>query len=105
MGFTVVGWSRSPKTIEGIETFASDELDTFLARHAVPLWGADADGTPLEQVRAPDRLALMVGNEGAGLSSEGRARVAQYVSIPIRPVVESLNVAVATGIILQQLRS
>ena len=82
-----------------------NELDTFLARHAVPLWGADADGTPLEQVRAPDRLALMVGNEGAGLSSEGRARVAQYVSIPIRPVVESLNVAVATGIILQQLRS
>ena len=82
-----------------------DELDSFLGGHAMPLWGADADGTPLEQMRAPDRLALMVGNEGAGLSSEGRERVGQYVSIPIGSVVESLNVAVATGILLYQLRS
>ena len=82
-----------------------DELDTFLGRHAMPLWGADADGTPLGRLRAPDRLALMVGNEGAGLSGEGRERVGQYVSIPIGSVVESLNVAVATGILLYQLRS
>jgi glyoxylate/hydroxypyruvate reductase A len=32
LGFTVVGWSRSPKTIEGVETFAGDELDTFLGK-------------------------------------------------------------------------
>ena len=82
-----------------------DELDTFLGRHAMPLWGAESDGTPLDRLRAPDRLALMVGNEGAGLSGEGRERVGQYVSIPIGSVVESLNVAVATGILLYQLRS
>ena len=81
------------------------ELDTFRARHAVALWGADASGTPLERLHAPDRLALLVGNEGAGLSPEGRARVEQSVSIPIGSAVESLNVAVATGIILYQLRS
>jgi RNA methyltransferase, TrmH family len=71
----------------------------------VTLWGADASGTPLERLQPPDRLALLVGNEGAGLSSEGRARVERSVSIPIRSVVESLNVAVATGIILYQLRT
>ena len=81
------------------------ELDTFRARHAVALWGADASGTPLERLQPPDRLALLVGNEGAGLSSEGHARVEQSVSIPIGSAVESLNVAVATGIILYQLRS
>jgi glyoxylate/hydroxypyruvate reductase A len=32
LGFTVVGWSRSPKTIAGVETFAGDQLDTFLAK-------------------------------------------------------------------------
>ncbi len=80
------------------------ELDTFRARHSVALWGADADGTPLERLQPPDRLALLVGNEGSGLSSEGRARVEQTVSIPIGSTVESLNVAVATGIILYQLR-
>lgn len=31
LGFTVLGWSRSPRTIEGIRTFAGDELDAFLA--------------------------------------------------------------------------
>jgi len=80
------------------------ELDTFRTRHAVALWGADAGGTPLERLQPPDRLALLVGNEGAGLSSDGRARVDQSVSIPIGSDVESLNVAVATGIILYQLR-
>lgn len=32
MGFDVVGWSRSKKTIEGVETFDGGELDAFLAR-------------------------------------------------------------------------
>jgi TrmH family RNA methyltransferase len=80
------------------------ELDSFRADQAVALWGADASGTPLDRLQPPDRLALLVGNEGAGLSSEGRTRVEQSVSIPIGSVVESLNVAVATGIILYQLR-
>lgn len=32
MGFNVVGWSRSKKTVEGVETFDGGELDTFLSR-------------------------------------------------------------------------
>jgi TrmH family RNA methyltransferase len=80
------------------------EVDTFRARHSVALWGADAGGTPLERLQPPERLALLVGNEGAGLTPEGRARVDQIVSIPIDSTVESLNVAVATGILLYQLR-
>jgi len=81
------------------------ELDTFRASNAVALWGAEADGTPLERLQPPDRLAVVVGNEGAGLSNEARERIGQYVSIPIHSTVESLNVAVATGIILYQVRS
>ncbi len=30
MGFKTIGWSRSKKEIDGIETFAGDELDAFL---------------------------------------------------------------------------
>jgi TrmH family RNA methyltransferase len=79
-------------------------LDSFRDAHALAIWGADADGTPLEQLTAPARLALLVGNEGAGLSDDGRARMEQSVSLPISADVESLNVAVATGIFLYQLR-
>jgi len=32
MGFDVIGWSRRPKAIEGIETFDAAGLDAFLAR-------------------------------------------------------------------------
>jgi TrmH family RNA methyltransferase len=80
------------------------ELDTFRAEHGVSLWGADASGTPLDRLRPPARLALLVGNEGSGLSDEARARVEQVASLPISTAVESLNVAVATGIFLYQLR-
>ena len=31
LGFTVLGWSRTPKTIEGVQTFAGDDLNAFLA--------------------------------------------------------------------------
>jgi glyoxylate/hydroxypyruvate reductase A len=31
LGFSVLGWSRSPKAIEGIRTFSGDQLDAFLA--------------------------------------------------------------------------
>ncbi len=31
LGFSVLGWSRSPKTIEGVRTFAGDAIDDFLA--------------------------------------------------------------------------
>ena len=81
------------------------ELDAFRDRHSVALWGADVSGTPLDKLEPPTRLALLVGNEGAGLSEDGRARVEQYASLPISSAVESLNVAVATGIFLYQLRT
>ena len=81
------------------------ELDGFRAGNAVALWGADARGATLDRLRPPDRLAIVVGNEGGGLSGAGRERVGQLVSIPIASTVESLNVAVATGILLYQLRS
>lgn len=32
MGFNVIGWSRTPKTIDGMETFDAEGLDAFLAR-------------------------------------------------------------------------
>jgi RNA methyltransferase, TrmH family len=82
-----------------------DELDPFLRRESIALWGADAGGAALESLAVPDRLALVVGNEGAGLSPESLARVSVQVSLPISSAVESLNVAVATGILLYQLRT
>ncbi len=82
----------------------ADQLFEFLGAESVPLWAADAGGSPVESVSPPERLALAIGNEGAGLSSSVRERASAIVSLPIARSVESLNVAVATGILLFQLR-
>ena len=86
-----------------------EELTSFLARHKVSLWGADAEGESLASVvltaaEIPRRLAISVGNEGSGLSAQTRQSADRLVSVEIAPSVESLNVAVATGILLYELR-
>jgi TrmH family RNA methyltransferase len=82
-----------------------DALDAFRHRESFALWGADGAGTPVVELKPPERLALVVGNEGAGLSPDARQRVDRLAALPIAGTVESLNVAVATGILLYQLRS
>jgi TrmH family RNA methyltransferase len=74
-------------------------------REGVELWATDAQGDPLASVRAVSRLAIVVGNEGSGLNPEIRRRAHRTISLPIQSSVESLNVAVAAGIILYELRS
>lgn len=81
-----------------------DELDSFRREAGAALFAADAGGEAVDRIDAPRRVALVVGNEGAGLSNEARARAQRTVSIPITSDVESLNVAVATGILLYSLR-
>lgn len=81
-----------------------EELDAFRRQHGVALWAADGAGEPVGRTPAPPRMALVVGNEGAGITAATRHRADHLVALPIAPAVESLNVAVAAGILLHALR-
>ena len=81
-----------------------EETLQFLERNAVDLWATDSEGSPLGRGPVPAKLAIAVGNEGAGISSSIRAKAQRTVSLPISGDVESLNVAVAAGILLYELR-
>lgn len=85
------------------QSVTAEELANFLRRESVELWAAEAGGSPLRGAAQPARLAIAVGNEGAGLSSTVRGLATRIVGLPIAPGVESLNVAVATGILLYEL--
>lgn len=61
------------------------------------------DSKPYQQVAFAQRLALVVGNEGAGVSTFWLQAADLKVQIPILGVAESLNVAVATGILLAKI--
>jgi tRNA G18 (ribose-2'-O)-methylase SpoU len=51
----------------------------------------------------PARLALLLGSEGPGLSDAASAAADHHVRIPVNPDVDSLNLAVAAGIVLYRL--
>lgn len=72
-----------------------------LERRGYFLIGADpAAGVPLERVRLPQRVALAVGNEAQGLSEAVREQCRLLFRIPGAGLLESLNVAIATAIVL-----
>jgi tRNA G18 (ribose-2'-O)-methylase SpoU len=54
--------------------------------------------------RRPERLALVLGTEGAGMSEGTLAAVDLAVKIPMRPGVDSLNVAAASAVAFWELR-
>jgi TrmH family RNA methyltransferase len=77
------------------------ELAEWCAASKVTLWSTAMDGTDIRTVRRPaGPLALLLGNEGAGVRPELAARAAASVSIPIAAGAESLNVAAAAAILL-----
>jgi len=82
-----------------------DELLAFRSKRGLALWGADAAGVAIGSEPRPKRLGLVVGNEGAGLTDMIRSSCDRLVSIPMSPRAESLNVAVAAGILLHEVRA
>lgn len=59
---------------------------------------------PYHRVEYPPKTALVVGSEGRGLRRLIRERCDQFVHIPLYGTIESLNVSVATGILLFAVR-
>ena len=80
-------------------------------KHRLTLWATAVDGTPLYRGlpvggkggRADEGpIAVIVGNEGAGIRPQLNALAAKRVAIPLAQGAESLNVAVAAGILLYE---
>ncbi len=65
---------------------------------------ADMFGTPLSEIRLPkSKIAVIIGNEGNGVSKEFLTLANKKVSIPMFNGVESLNAGVAGSIIMQKI--
>ena len=82
----------------------SQSLADFLAwsrSQRVSILTAAVDGEPIGGLRLALPLAIVVGNEGAGLSPALRD-AGRKVSIPISAGTESLNVAIAAAILLYE---
>ncbi len=99
----------NPKTMRSamgasfrLPTVPSDEgsLSEWLAGHQVIVAATAMDGQRFDRAKLTGPLALILGNEGAGLLSELGRKTKLKFAIPLEPGAESLNVAVAAGIFL-----
>ncbi|WP_323740388.1 TrmH family RNA methyltransferase [Filobacillus milosensis] len=60
----------------------------------------DEQAKPLNEIQSPGTFAVIVGNEGSGVNPEFLSRADETVYIPIHRQSESLNVGIATSIVL-----
>lgn len=66
----------------------------------VPIVVADMDGENVFRFQAPEKFALVIGNEGNGVSDEVAKLAKNTVRIPMQNTQESLNAGVSAGILM-----
>ena len=79
---------------------AYTDLPAFLKRFPYPVYGADLDGTNVHKHRFEPKTGLVIGSESHGISPEVQACLTARLTIPRLGGAESLNAAMAAGIIL-----
>ena len=64
------------------------------------IYAAEADGKNYKTVDYADKICLIIGSEGFGLSRLVRKNADEIISIPMKGHVNSLNASVSAGILL-----
>lgn len=81
-----------------------EEVISYLKKNHYTIFGTKVDGgTPIGEVDYPDKFAMVMGNEGSGVRDSILSLCDIYLYIPMLNQVESLNVGVATSIILYEM--
>lgn len=82
-----------------------DDISMFIKKHYnIPVYAGVLQGDPLSAVGKITEGLLLVGNESKGIKEELMQFANYRITIPKYGHAESLNAAVATGIILSHLR-
>lgn len=76
-------------------------LETFLEQQKLPVYAAVLDGKPVKE-KAKNGI-LLIGNESRGISAALKPLCTEHIAIERKGGAESLNAAVACGILLAEL--
>lgn len=82
------------------------DLPDFLSKASSTVYGAFMDGGPIYGKELPKKGILVMGNEANGISDKVSTWITERISIPQfgGETAESLNVATATAILLNEIR-
>jgi RNA methyltransferase, TrmH family len=86
-----------------VKIFYTD-LDVYLARVTMPVFGAFLDGTNLADVDFGEGGLIVIGNESKGIHPNLKRFITQKITIPKFGQAESLNAGIAAGIICYAFR-
>ena len=79
------------------------DLKEWLSKSKLPVFGAFLDGTDVHQAEFGSNGIILIGSESHGINKELEPLVDHRITIPRIGQAESLNAAMATGIILDNL--
>ncbi|MGT2888298.1 23S rRNA (guanosine(2251)-2'-O)-methyltransferase RlmB [Streptococcus didelphis] len=82
-------------------TNLSQTLD-ILKENGFWIFGTDMDGTSSHTWNTAGKLALIIGNEGKGISQNIKKQVDEMITIPMDGHVQSLNASVAAAILMYE---
>jgi RNA methyltransferase, TrmH family len=115
-GVVLVGESSDPFSVEAVRAsmgslFAMrlarasfDELVRFKKARGAEMFGLSLAGGPLDPgTPAPAKALVLMGNEQSGLPEYMEAACDHLVKLPMRGRADSLNLAIATGVMLYDL--
>jgi RNA methyltransferase, TrmH family len=80
-----------------------EELTQLCNTNGLHAYIADVEGLPLSHVPASQRILLLLSNEAQGVGQKAE-HLGQKITIPMSGEMESLNVAIAGGILMYQLK-
>lgn len=66
------------------------------------VFGTDMNGTPSHKWNTSGKLALIIGNEGKGISANIKKQVDEMITIPMNGNVQSLNASVAAAVLMYE---
>ena len=90
-------------SIARVNVFYDENSNWLHHQDDLPVYAAVLNGEPLTSNQKVDKGILIIGNESKGISDEVLQFATNKITIPRKGKAESLNAAVATGIILSQL--
>ena len=76
----------------------------LLKKHRFWIYGAAMGGTSINATDLRGRVVIVLGSEGQGISSLLAKNCDAEIAIPTRGRIDSLNVSVAAGVILYEIR-
>jgi TrmH family RNA methyltransferase len=80
-----------------------ETLDSIFSSTKLPIYGALLDGASVFEKAVYEKGILLIGNESKGISASVQQCITHSISIPRIGKAESLNAAVAGGILLSHL--